>query len=119
MTRKKVLTEEVTIRLNKDTRDKLKNLGYTSYEAAINSLLKRSYMRNYMRTYNHNYKGTQYEVLERDEWKCCVCGKGLKRFFDVLLVHHKDRDRTNNSLDNLVSLCPSCHLYVHKGDLIV
>lgn len=28
-----------------------------------------------------------------------------------LQVHHIDGDRTNNSLDNLVLLCPNCHSY--------
>ena len=28
-----------------------------------------------------------------------------------LQVHHIDGDRTNNSLDNLILLCPNCHSY--------
>lgn len=27
----------------------------------------------------------------------------------TLEIHHKDGDRTNNSLDNLILLCPNCH----------
>ncbi len=31
----------------------------------------------------------------------------------VLQVHHKDRDREHNSLDNLELLCPNCHASEH------
>jgi Fe-S-cluster-containing dehydrogenase component len=27
----------------------------------------------------------------------------------MLIVHHKDKDRTNNKLSNLMTLCMSCH----------
>jgi hypothetical protein len=30
-----------------------------------------------------------------------------------LEVHHKDGDRTNNSLENLQLLCPNCHSYTY------
>ncbi len=43
--------------------------------------------------------------------KCKDCG------YDNLLaleVHHKDRDRTNNELDNLQILCCNCHTIRHK-----
>lgn len=32
----------------------------------------------------------------------------------VLCVHHKDRDRSNNSIDNLEVLCYNCHVLVHR-----
>lgn len=31
----------------------------------------------------------------------------------ILLVHHKDRDRSNNSPENLEILCPNCHAIDH------
>lgn len=40
---------------------------------------------------------------------CNVCGDSEKLF-----VHHIDGDRSNNALDNLVPLCPSCHRSVHS-----
>lgn len=36
---------------------------------------------------------------------CC----GFSDVPEVLVVHHRDRDRTNNTLDNLRILCPTCH----------
>ena len=53
-----------------------------------------------------------------------VCEKcGLTQWLDLpinLEVHHRDGDRTNNSLENLMLLCPNCHSYTStfakKGD---
>ena len=33
--------------------------------------------------------------------------------FEILQVHHKDRDRNNNDLGNLELLCPNCHYENH------
>lgn len=33
----------------------------------------------------------------------------------AIVVHHKDRNRTNNSIDNLEILCANCHLIEHFG----
>lgn len=42
--------------------------------------------------------------------ECHACGST-----DQLHVHHKDRDRENNDVDNLIPLCASCHSKVHHG----
>ncbi len=34
---------------------------------------------------------------------------------EILVVHHGDRNRRNNNLDNLVVLCPNCHAIEHYG----
>lgn len=39
----------------------------------------------------------------------CLWDKEVK----ILQVHHKDRDRSNNCLENLEILCPTCHDYEH------
>lgn len=39
---------------------------------------------------------------------CETCGTSLR-----LNIHHKDRDRRNNDLVNLQTLCASCHLKLH------
>lgn len=40
---------------------------------------------------------------------CKTCGKP-----DASDVHHKDGDYRNNSLDNLIRLCRSCHMKAHN-----
>jgi 5-methylcytosine-specific restriction endonuclease McrA len=43
--------------------------------------------------------------------KCEGCGSKQK----LLYVHHKDKNRHNNLLENLKVLCPKCHYKEHEG----
>jgi len=49
----------------------------------------------------------RYEIRNREEHKCFMCGLSEVENFRNLDVHHIDYD---NSLDNLVALCQKCHL---------
>ncbi len=42
--------------------------------------------------------------------ECEKCGFDK---FQILHVHHKDRNRLNNSLNNLELICPNCHYAEH------
>ena len=43
--------------------------------------------------------------------KCCErCGFTK---FQILQVHHKDRNRKNNDFQNLELICPNCHYEEH------
>ncbi len=42
--------------------------------------------------------------------QCERCGYSKK---EVLQIHHKNRDRTNNDLANLELICPNCHYEEH------
>ena len=54
--------------------------------------------------YNEYYRMVAFE---NKECKCEVCGKeGNPKDFDV---HHKDKNRKYNKLQNLIIACPSCH----------
>jgi len=54
-------------------------------------------------------------ILERDGWKCYICGDDMC----ALEIHHivpiisggKDND------SNLVSLCRECHIAIHTDDI--
>ncbi len=43
--------------------------------------------------------------------ECNLCG--YKKFVNVLEVHHVDNDHSNNCLDNLKLVCPTCHAEIH------
>lgn len=43
------------------------------------------------------------KVRERDGYKCAICGINAK------CVHHIDYDKKNHDLNNLITLCRSCH----------
>lgn len=48
--------------------------------------------------------------LEHHGDDCAVCGDPE----DV--IHHRDGDRTNNAILNLVPLCHACHQKIHGGN---
>jgi hypothetical protein len=43
--------------------------------------------------------------------KCVVCN-----FNKVIEVHHLDHNRSNNSKENLVPLCPNHHMMIHRSN---
>lgn len=58
----------------------------------------------------HRWYGTmRLIVFERDGYKCTKCGADKN-----LLIHHIDGDDNRNYENNLVTLCRSCHVYIHK-----
>lgn len=42
-----------------------------------------------------------------------ACERCAYSTYQVLQVHHRDRDRHNNDLKNLELLCPNCHFEEH------
>jgi 5-methylcytosine-specific restriction endonuclease McrA len=52
---------------------------------------------------------TGISKLLRKNGKCAICESTKK-----LVVHHKDRNHSNNNLTNLIVLCRSCHNKEHK-----
>jgi len=46
---------------------------------------------------------------------CQICeDKGL--IVPAIIIHHIDGNELNNDMDNLMSVCRSCHEQIHKGD---
>ena len=62
------------------------------------------------------FSGNKSIALERDGYKCTRCGAT-----ENLAMHHKDgsgqTDNPNNDLDNLETLCSSCHTLHHNPRL--
>lgn len=57
-----------------------------------------------------HYKSLKLRLL-KSRAKCCErCGYNK---WEILVIHHKDRNRENNKLDNLELLCPNCHSVEH------
>lgn len=79
---------------------------------------KAEYLFGNAKQYHENYKddkrfgGNKKVVLERDQYKCKLCGSNKR-----LNVHHIDCSgqtcEPNHELDNLITLCNSCHAMVH------
>jgi hypothetical protein len=49
-------------------------------------------------------------LLEVRGKKCERCDYNK---YEILQVHHQDRDRNNNNLSNLALICPNCHTEEH------
>lgn len=70
------------------------------------------YYKNYKRTRRikneqqakDRFGGNKLKVFERDNWQCQHCFGPSN-----LTVDHIDRNRSNNSMTNLQTLCSSCH----------
>ena len=63
------------------------------------------------------FDGTRESILKRDSYECRLCGEKSK-----LVIHHidgttnrKSEKNANNNPINLITLCRSCHIRVHKG----
>jgi ATP-dependent DNA helicase RecQ len=59
-----------------------------------------------------DYDHLRQQVLRRDGWRCQSCGTR-----SYLEVHHKEfRSQSgDDSEENLITLCTSCHDVVHRG----
>jgi hypothetical protein len=54
--------------------------------------------------------------FEQHKPECIICGENK-----IVSVHHYDENHENNSIENLIPLCPTHHQYVHsryKNDVI-
>jgi intracellular multiplication protein IcmJ len=58
------------------------------------------------------FQKVRKRALDRDNHTCRFCGFKASKWQEV---HHRDDDHTNNSLDNLVTACPYCHMCQHIG----
>lgn len=80
------------------------------------------------RAFNHYnqefYDGQRDEVLARDNYTCQHCGitdkEHIEKYGYSLAIHHKDgngttvpKEQRNNNIDNLETLCCSCHKKLH------
>ena len=58
-------------------------------------------------------RGSYRNIMRRagKEVRCGFCGMTDER---VIVVHHRDKNRLNNKVNNLVWLCRNCHYLVHN-----
>ncbi len=55
-------------------------------------------------------KSLKIRLLKNRGLKCERCGYDK---FEILQVHHINRDRSDNRLENLELICPNCHCEEH------
>jgi len=54
-------------------------------------------------------------IKKRDNFRCRKCDEDGSKF--RLFIHHIDFNKKNNSIDNLVTVCSSCHSRIHGRTL--
>ena len=67
--------------------------------------------------YKHGQGTFRHWAKERKETigLCDLCGKDIKEATHYEWVgHHKDHNRMNNTIENLMLLCKKCHQIEHK-----
>ena len=67
-----------------------------------------------------NWTGGQYiyRKLMKGSKEKCICSSCRIDNKKVLVVHHKDCNRNNNNISNLIWLCRNCHYLIHNGKTI-
>jgi 5-methylcytosine-specific restriction endonuclease McrA len=65
-----------------------------------------------LRLDSKSYSELHRQVLERDGWRCQVCGS-----MQNLQVHHlKFRSQSGGDVEqNLITLCGECHAQMHQA----
>lgn len=56
-------------------------------------------------------------IRRRDNYRCQICNKTESTNKHRLDVHHINYNKSNNEVDNLISLCKSCHMRIHTNDI--
>lgn len=92
----------------------------------------RDYRKSYTKKYREVHKelfakykdeerfgGNKQAVFDRDINQCQLCGVKESRNKKPLLIHHIDGsgdhgEKTNNSMENLITLCNRCHQHTHR-----
>lgn len=73
----------------------------------------------YSTSANYATRGLRGAVLERDGFACVRCGmtdtEHKAKWDRPITIDHKDKNRKHNTMENLQTLCLSCH---GKKDLI-
>ena len=57
-----------------------------------------------------SYQRLKIRLLDQRGRKCERCGYDK---YEILQVHHKDRNPSHNDLINLELICPNCHFEEH------
>ncbi len=78
--------------------------------------------------YPKNWNSLALAVKEAAGWRCQCCGKQCYRpgerperltrsewTVHTLSVHHRNHQPEDNRLENLLAVCPACHLAMHRG----
>jgi len=86
------------------------------YREYVKKLLKKNpdYFIKYVSKFKYNYfpyKGLSIETYKKITEKCVIKDCGFSLTVDL---HHIDKNKANNKISNLIGLCPSHHMVIHR-----
>lgn len=103
------------IQCGKDFKHVRKNTRFCSLECYY----------KYQKEKSNSFETNRIKALKRDNYTCQICG--LKNKKKSLHVHHKEKARykkghspsseSDNSVENLITVCPKCHHQFHKREI--
>lgn len=65
-------------------------------------------------TYSEDWNAISFFVRSRAKWKCGICGTDYSQDRANLHVHHRNGNKRDNRLANLIALCKPCHQKIHN-----
>lgn len=87
-----------------------KKLSATRQGISINDWKEFTSARNYPIEFNNTLR---IQVRKNANNQCEICNK--KEIGRELSVHHIDRNKNNNKMENLIAVCMSCHGKIHNA----
>ena len=67
----------------------------------------------YSSNINYATGGLRQDVLVRDDFRCVECGmtdvEHKAKWNRPITIDHKDKDRSHNTMENLQTMCLTCH----------
>lgn len=76
-------------------------------KGCYNTVFRLDYNKNWNYQNRHNIDLETYKKITQ---KCAICG-----FEKIIDLHHLDCNKENNSLNNLIGLCPNHHKMIHHS----
>lgn len=83
---------------------------YCSHECGN---LHKNQLREEAGEWDNSITGYRSRALKAYPHKCAVCNYDEDE--RILQIHHRDCNRNNNAVENLVVLCPNCHWKITLG----
>jgi len=100
----------------KNNRDKTRKAGQKYRENNLELCRKRTRENQKALNDKNRFGGLREKVLERDGYQCVSCTKDISGK-NMACVHHLNHDKKDNRMENLQSLCKSCHPAHHWKDM--
>jgi len=107
----KVRTQEHKDKISRSLRKRWSSGEFDTIHVGEYNRLWRGGTKPYPKEFNNDLRSL---IKLRDDNRCRICDKSVSGRHGQ--VHHIDGDKKNNSEDNLILLCASCHSKIHLFD---